>query len=72
MQLIHQTIIFQVLCGANRGGGCKLCVAIQGAVSPGSSGFLKSTQISIRHESVTDIVAEAINISALSLDGEND
>ena len=68
----HHSIIFQVRRGANQGCERKLCVAIQGAVSPGSSGFLKSTQISIRHESVTDIMAEAINISTLILDGEND
>ena len=42
------------------------------AAAVGSSRFLKSSQISIGHESATDIVAEAMNISALILDGERD
>ena len=73
LNLDHQYVIFRVLWGTNRGDGRKLCVAIQGGVSAlGSSRFLKSSQISIGHESATDIVAEAMNISALILDGERD
>ena len=73
LNLDHQYVIFRVLWGTNRGDGRKLCVAKQGGVSAvASSRFLKSSQISIGHESATDIVAEAMNISALILDGERD
>ena len=57
LDLNHHSIIFQVLWGANQGCWCKLCVAIQGAVSPGSSGFLKSTQISIRHDMKVSLIS---------------
>ena len=73
LNLDHQYVIFRVLWVTNRGNWCKLCVAIQGGVSAvGGSRFLKSSQISIGHESAIDIVAEAMNISALILDGERD
>ena len=72
LNLNHHSTIFRILWVTNCGDRRKLCVTIQGAVWPSGSGFLKSSQISFRHESTTDIVAEAINISALTHDGEND
>ena len=72
LYLDHHCVIFRVLWGMNHSDGRKLFVAIQGGVSPSGSRFLKSSQISVGHESATDIVAEAINITCLILDGERD
>ena len=72
LNLNHHSIIFRIPWGINYGDRRKLCVTIQGFVSPGSRGFLKSCLISVGHERATDILAEAMNISALILDGERD
>ena len=72
LNLNHHSIIFRILWGTNYGDRRKLCVTIQGFVSPGSRGFLKSCLISVGHERATDILTEAMNISALILDGERD
>ena len=72
LYLDHHCVIFRVLWGTNHSDGRKLFVAIQGGISPSGSRFLKSSQISVGHESATDIVAEAINITYLILDGERD
>ena len=72
LYLDHHCVIFSVLWGTNHSDGRKLFVAIQGGISPSGSRFLKSSQISVGHESATDIVAEAINITYLILDGERD
>ena len=72
LYLDHHCVIFSVLWGTNHSDGRKLFVAIQGGISPGGSRFLKSSQISVGHKSATDIVAEAINITCLILDGERD
>ena len=72
LYLDHHCVIFRVLWGTNHSDGRKLFVAMQGGISPGGSRFLKSSQISVGHESATDIVAEAINITCLILDGERD
>ena len=65
LNLDHHCIIFRVLWGTDHVDGRKLFVAIQGGVSPGSSGFLKSSQISVSRESATDIVTEPVSITAL-------
>ena len=72
LNLNHHSIIFRILWGTNYGDRRKLCVTIQGFVLPGSRGFLKSSLMSVGHERATDILAEAMNISALILDGERD
>ena len=70
LNLDHHRITFRVLWGANHVDGRKLFVAIQGGVSPGSRGFLKSSQISVSRESATDIVTEPVSIIALIQQGE--
>ena len=72
LNLNHHGIIFRILWGTNHVDRRKLCVTIQGFVSLGSRGFLKSCLISVGHERATDILVEAMNISALILDGERD
>ena len=72
LNLNHHGIIFRIPWGTNHVDRRKLCVTIQGFVSPGSRGFLKSSPMSVGHERATDILAEALNISALILDGERD
>ena len=72
LNLNHHSIIFRVLWGTNHDDRRKLCVTIQGFVSPSSRGFLKSSLIFVGHERATDILAEAMSISALILDGERD
>ena len=72
LNLNHHGIIFRILWGTNHVDRRKLCVTIQGFVSLGSRGFLKSSLISVGHERASDILAEAMNISALILDGERD
>ena len=72
LNLNHHGIIFRILWSTNHVDRRKLCVTIQGFVSPGSRGFLKSCLISVGHERATDILVEAMNISALILDGERD
>ena len=72
LNLNHHGIIFRILWSTHHGDRHKLCVTIQGFVSPGSRGFLKSSLMSIGHERAGDILAEAMNISALILDGESD
>ena len=72
LNLNHHGIIFRIPWETNHGDRRKLCVTIQGFVSPGSRWFLKSCLISVGHERATDILAEAMNISALILDGERD
>ena len=72
LNMNHHSIIFRILWGTNHVDRRKLCVTIQCFVSPGSRGFLKSCLISVGHERATDILAEAMNISALILDGERD
>ena len=70
LNLDHHCIIFKVLWGTNHVDGRKLFVAIQGGVSPGSRGFLKSSQISVSCESATDIGTEPVSIIALIQQGE--
>ena len=70
LNLDHHRITFRVLWGADHVDGRKLFVAIQGGVSPGSPGFLKSSQISVSRESATDIVTEPVSIIALIQQGE--
>ena len=70
LDIDHHCIIFGVLWATNRVDGRKLFVAIQGGVSPGSSGFLKSSQISVSRESATDIFTEPVSIIALIQQGE--
>ena len=69
LNLDHHCIIFRVLWGTNHVDGRKLFVAIHG-VSPGSRGFLKSSQISVSRESATDIITEPVSIIALIQKGE--
>ena len=70
LNLDHHRITFRVLWGADHVDGRKLFVPIQGGVSPGSRGFLKSSQISVSRESATDIVTEPVRIIALIQQGE--
>ena len=72
LNLNHHSTIFKILWVTNYGDRRKLCVTIQGFVSPGSRGYLKSCLISVGHERATDILAETMNISPLILDGERD
>ena len=72
LNLNHHSTIFRIPWETNHGDRRKLCVTIQGFVLPGSRGFLKSSLMSVGHERATDILVEAMNISALILDGERD
>ena len=72
LYLDHHCVIFRVLWGTNHSDGRKLFETIQGGVSPSGRRFPKSSQISVGHESATNIVAETINITCLILDGERD
>ena len=72
LNLNHHGIIFRIRWVTNHVDRRKRCVTIQGFVSPGSRGFLKSSLISIGHERASDISAEAMNISVLILYGERD
>ena len=68
----HHSIIFRVLRATSHVDGRKLFVTIQGGVFSGGRGFLKSSKISVGHESATNIVAEAVSIIALVQHGERD
>ena len=70
LNIDHHGIIFRVLWATNRVDGCKLFVAIQGSVLATGRGFLKSSKISVGHESATDIVAGPVSIIALIQQGE--
>ena len=72
LNLNHHGIIFRIRWVTNHVDRRKRCVAIQGFVSPGSRGFLKSSLISFGHERASNISAEAMNISVLILYGERD